>query len=317
MGIRNPEHGGLLPVVDLQRVLVPGSKSVPGRQVNEVRRHAGDGMELPTAPVQGRQGLHQSPGIGVPGIVIDLLRRADLHDLSGVHDGDPVGAPGNHPQIVGNQNGCSAQLLLDIPQKVQNLGLNGHVQCGGGLVRQQDPGIRRQSDGHHRPLPHTAGKGTGQQGIPLLRAGNAHQLHQAQHPGGDLLPGKLRLVDADRLGDLRPDGDRGIQGSEGVLKDHGEELSPKLLHVPVRIPGNVHAVCHDPPAVYFRGLGQQLHDGAAEHGFSAARLSHDGQHLAGAKGKAHVPHRPDLPGGRVNGHRQVFNSQQFIHARTP
>ena len=63
----------------------------------------------------------------MPGIVIDLLSSADLHDLSGIHNRNPVSSPGHNTQIMGHQNGGSTHLFLYLFQKIQNLCLNGHV----------------------------------------------------------------------------------------------------------------------------------------------------------------------------------------------
>ena len=69
------------------------------------------------------------------GVVVDLIGGADLHDVTCVHDGHPVGDVGHHAQIVGDEDDGQVVLDLHLLEQLQDLGLNGHIQCGGRLIR--------------------------------------------------------------------------------------------------------------------------------------------------------------------------------------
>ena len=54
--------------------------------------------------VEPRERAEQAPGVGVLGVVEDLVERALLDDLPGVHDEDAVGDLGDHAEVVGDQD---------------------------------------------------------------------------------------------------------------------------------------------------------------------------------------------------------------------
>ena len=264
-------------------------------------------MQRPVALGQRRKRTQQPFGIGVAGIVIDLLRRADLHDASGVHDGHPVSRPRHHAQVVGHQNGGGMQPLLDIPQQIQYLSLHRHVQRRGRLVRQQNFRLACQRHGHQAPLPLTAGQLMGV--LHSLLWLHAHQRQQLRHTavhGGAL---HAAPMGADSLGDLPAHRHGGIQRRQWILKDHGEHLAPQAAHIPLPVGGNVHSVYGDAAGGDAGVLGQQLHDGAAQHALAAAALPHQRQHLALVEGQAHVPHGLHRPGGCVQAHGEMVDIQ--------
>ena len=92
------------------------------------------------------------------------------------------------------------------------------------------------------------------------------------------------------LGDLRADGNRGIEGGHRILKHHRKQFSTQVAHVALAVVRDVRAVDFDAAALDARARAQQLHDRLAEHALAAAALAHDGQHFALAQGKADAPH---------------------------
>ena len=219
----------------------------------------------------------------MPGIVVHLLGSADLHDLAGVHNGHPVRTPCHHAQIVRNKDRGRPQLGLDFFQQIQDLCLDGHIQSGGGFVCQQDLGICCQSDSHHTSLPHTAGKVVGIQFIPLMGLLDAYQFHQFNDPIIHFLFGQFRLVDQNGFRNLLSDGDGGVQSRHRILENHREQLAPELAHIPVGVVCYVNTIGIDLAALDSGGLGQQLHNGLAEHTLSAAGFAYDRKHLTGIK----------------------------------
>ena len=95
------------------------------------------------------------------GLVEDLVDGARLHDLAGVHDVHIIGDFGHNAQVVGDVDDRDAALFLDGADQLQDFGLNGHVQSGGGLITDEQVGVAGQRDGDDHALPHTAGQFSG------------------------------------------------------------------------------------------------------------------------------------------------------------
>ncbi len=64
-----------------------------------------------------------------------------LDDLAGVHHADVGAHLGDHPQVVGDQEDRHPQPCLEVAHQVQDLGLDGDVERGRGLVGDQQLGV--------------------------------------------------------------------------------------------------------------------------------------------------------------------------------
>ena len=96
-----------------------------------------------------------------------------LDDAAGVHHDDVVGAVGHHAEVVGDEDHAHGPLALLGGQEVEDLGLHGDVEAGGGLVGQEQLGPARQGDGDHDPLAHAARELVGVVAHALLGGGDA------------------------------------------------------------------------------------------------------------------------------------------------
>ena len=85
----------------------------------------------------GRAGdrAEQSPGVGVLGVVEDLVERPLLDDPPGVHHRDPVGDVGHHAEVVGHEDHGGLGLLC----------------AAGGCARGSGPGWSRRARWWARP----------------------------------------------------------------------------------------------------------------------------------------------------------------------
>lgn len=92
------------------------------------------------------------------GVVEDLVDGAGLHDLAGVHHVHIVCHLCHNAKVVGNVDDRDAALLLDAADQLQNFGLNGHIQRGGGLVADEQVGVAGERNGNDHALAHTAGQ---------------------------------------------------------------------------------------------------------------------------------------------------------------
>ena len=84
----------------------------PLRKIGRVRHQALDGLETLGVLVQRGDRVEQPLGIGVGGVVKDVLQGAILHNFSRIHNGYLVAGLGHDAQIVGNEDHGGVELPL-------------------------------------------------------------------------------------------------------------------------------------------------------------------------------------------------------------
>ena len=161
--------------------------------------------------------------------------------------------------------------------------LDCHVECGRGLIRNEQLGPARQRHGDHHALAHSAGKAVRILVHPLARGRDAHPLQDAH--GLCLRRATRRATVVDKsLRDLEPDREHRIEARHRLLEDHGDAVASDLAHLLFRQIEQALTLERDSAlnaAVHRR---YQLHDGQRGDALARARLAHDGHCLA----------RPDL-----------------------
>ena len=207
-------------------------------------------------------------GIGMQGMLIQLIAAGQLHNLPQIHHSHIVGDVPDHRQIMADEDISQAQLLLNLHHQPHNLGLDGHIQGGHDLVADDERGIHGQGAGNGDALALAAGE---LMGIAVGEGGV--QPHQLQHLGGALQ--LFRLASGD-LVDLRPlhddlmDGHPGIQGGIRILGDH-LQLPVELAQVLLSHMGDIPAVVGD-----LSGGGNIIaHHAVSDGGLSGAGLPYD------------------------------------------
>ena len=105
-----------------------------------------------------RQRLEQGLRVRVPGVGEQGRRVRRLDDPARVHDRDPVGATGDDPEVVGDQDHRHAEPLAEVVEQFEDLLLDGDVEGGGRLVGDQQLRLAGQRHGDHDPLAHAAGE---------------------------------------------------------------------------------------------------------------------------------------------------------------
>ena len=73
-------------------------------------------------------------------MVEDILKRAVFHNLTGIHDGDGIADFRHDAEIVGDHDHGHIILAFKIADHIQHLGLDGDIEGGGWLIRDQDLG---------------------------------------------------------------------------------------------------------------------------------------------------------------------------------
>ncbi len=119
----------------------------------------------------------------VDGVVIDLLRGADLFHNTGAHDDDAVGERHSLALIVRNVNGGDADLLLDAADLRAHRDAQLGVQVGERLVEEQNARLDDERAGERHTLLLAAGKLVGH---AAFHAGELHQIEDLHHALADL-----------------------------------------------------------------------------------------------------------------------------------
>ena len=98
-----------------------------------------------------------------------------LDDLAGVHDEDTVGPAGDDTHVVGDEHDGHVEALPEVVEEIEDLGLDGDVEGGGGLVGDQELRLAGQGHGDHDPLAQSARELVGIGVQPFLGPGHVHQ----------------------------------------------------------------------------------------------------------------------------------------------
>ena len=103
---------------------------------------------------QAGAGGEQRAGVGVGQACEDVACVATFHHRAGVHHHQPAHRLRHHAQIVRDEQEAHLVRLFELGHQLHHLALDGHVQCGGGLVRDQHIGPAGQGHGNHHTLAH-------------------------------------------------------------------------------------------------------------------------------------------------------------------
>jgi hypothetical protein len=165
--------------------------------------------------------------IRVRGTVEDTLGGAPFHDPARVKNSQGIRKTRDEVQVMGHEQERQAPFDGLGPQEVEDLGLNRHIQSGGGFVRDQQPGLSGQSHRDHDPLAHAARKLVRELGRHTGGIGQPRLLEQPQRflSSRSDLHLAMRL---DRLHHLIPDSERRVQTGMRFLEDDTDLPSPQL-----------------------------------------------------------------------------------------
>src|SRR5262249_50092808 len=132
-------------------------------------------------------------------------------------------------EIVGDEDDGRAEALLEVGHETENLRLDGDVECGGRLIRDQELGAAGQRNRDHYALAHAAGQ------LVRVLARAPTRLRDADkaehfHPTLLHLLAVKSLMQPQRLGDLAPDGEDWIEACHRLLEDHADVVAAHLAH---------------------------------------------------------------------------------------
>ena len=101
---------------------------------------------------------HQGTGIGVQRFPVEPVAGRQFDDLAEVHHGHPVGDVADHAEVVGNEQVGEPEPLLQILEKVDDLGLDRHVERGDRFVADDELGLEGEGAGDADALALAAGE---------------------------------------------------------------------------------------------------------------------------------------------------------------
>ena len=151
-------EGGTEFAADIGGETAARGEGATGGKARRVGRNAFDGDDALGGSVKAGDGVQKAEGIGMVGTAVDRGGGTDLDGTAGVHDQNAVRVAGDDAEIVGDEDHGGARLFGEPGQELQNLGLNGDVESGRGLVGEKDLRVAAEGHGDHDALAHAAGE---------------------------------------------------------------------------------------------------------------------------------------------------------------
>ena len=278
---RDRREPGVVGPAHVEPPRAAGRERAAGRGVAHVRRPALDrDQRLALAIVDPGHRVQEAHRVRVRRRLEQVAGRRGLDDEPGVHDVDPVGHPGDHAQVVGDEDERRAGLGREAGDELQDLGLDRHVEGGRGLVRDHQLRLEGQRHRDHHALAHAARELVREALEPGLRLRDADHAQQLRRPRPGLGLGHLPVGD-DRLGHLLLDREHRVEARHRVLEDHRDVAAADLAHVRLVHRHEVDAVEQHRAALDVPGgLRQQADDREVGDALAAARLAHEAEALA-------------------------------------
>jgi hypothetical protein len=179
------------------------------------------------AAIEPRDRAEQADGVGMLRACKQFIDGGAFDDLAGIHHRDFVADLGDYAEIVGDQDDRRTARRLQFAHQIEDLRLQGHVERGGGLVRDQQPGIAGQRHRDHHALAHAARELVRIfVDAPLRR----RDMDAAQQFDRALTRVALRAaaMAQDGLDDLIADGKTRIERCHRLLENHRQAISPEV-----------------------------------------------------------------------------------------
>ena len=218
---------------------------------------------LSAVGLQIGHGMEQALRVRMRGLLKNVVLGSEFDQIARIHHGDAVGDLRDDGEIVRDEEHGEPELRAQFAKQVENLRLDGDVECSGRLISDQQ--LRPVDDGHgdHDALAHAAGK---LMGIVSSATGGVWN-GNIGHGVDGALPGfaaRERLMGEDGFCDLISDAHDRVERGHGLLKDHREARAAQLAHGVVRKLGQIarRSIFRKQDFAADTGLRrQQAHDG--------------------------------------------------------
>ena len=163
-----------------------------------------------------RHGREQRLGVRVDRPLVELLRRRELDDLAEVHHRDAVGDVADDAEVVGDEDVGQRELVLEVVEQVDDLGLDRHVERRDGLVGDDQARVERERARDADALALAARELVRVAVVVLGR--EADDVHQLLH--APLGVAARLAVDHERVGDDRAHALARVERGVRILEDH-------------------------------------------------------------------------------------------------
>ena len=244
-----------------------GTEAAAGGRVDRVGRIAGQRRFLAAAVgVHGWAAVQQRRRVGMGGMFIDAVDRAELGDAAEIHDQHAVGHVLHDVEVVADEQVGQAELGFQVAEQVQHLRLDGFVEGGDRLVEDDQARAKCQRAGDVDPLPLPARElmrvAPGKLGG--VQADRRQQFHRtlARGAGGEPVHDRAE-------GDRLRNGQARIERGVAVLEYH---LHLAAVFLQRQFPRTDSLAVEDDLA---RRRIHQRHDQAGGRRLAAAGLAHD------------------------------------------
>ncbi len=219
-------------------------------------------------------------------LVIERVRRALLHDPARVHHRGVRAGLRDDRQVVRDEDEREAELVRQVREEVEDLGLHHHVERGRRLVGEENARVAGERHRDRGALAHPAGELVRVALGPVRR--DADRLEQLANPGRRFLPAR-DAVQLHRLGDLLADAPHRVERVHRALEHHGDVLPAVRRDGLLPAGEHVDAVEQD-PAGDGGGGRQQPHQREDGRGLAAAGLADHAEPRPGLDREGHALH---------------------------
>jgi hypothetical protein len=279
------------------------------RQVDQVGDVARDDASSSRALPDDRDRADEPARVGVQRLAEQRHDVGLLHDLAGVHHGDPVAHLGHDAEVVRDQDDRGPGLVAELAHEIEDLGLDRDVERGGRLVGDQQLGLAGEGHGDHDPLGHAARHLVRERLEPPVGIGDAD--HAQQLAGA--LPGRAGLhlpVELEHFRDLLADLPDRVQRRCRLLEDHRDPLAADPAQLVLGHRDQVRPVEDDLAALDLPRLGHETEDRQARHALAAARLADQAHDLAPSDLEVDAVDRAHDTGARVERRAQPAHLEE-------
>ena len=205
----------------------PCSKAAPRRWIHRrwkiAREQLADTRTL-FVRIRNRHGADERARIGMTRTIVEVFSRGDLHCRAQIHDENTMADMTDDGEIVGDENQREPEVLLQIHEQVDDLRLNGHVECTDGLVADDEFRFEHQRPGDTDALALTTRELVW---IAVeLAALEAENERLAQLAESLQTPAEIERQARERFGLVRP-------GEIGVVVEWMPEAAPEPVEEPL------------------------------------------------------------------------------------
>jgi len=214
-----------------------------------------------------------------------FLCRGVFHDLPGIHDGGRIGPFSHDAHIVADEDQPHSGCLLQLSDKFKYLRLDGNIESRRRFVCDEELRLAGKRHGDHHPLAHAAAELMRICAEPVAWRGNADlsQYIEGFLPG--LVAGELP-VETKSLGDLEANSHDRIERGHRLLKNHGDAVAAKFLHLLGGEPQKIMSTEKDFPRHDATRRRDKSHYRECRDALAAPRFTHNGERFAFLQRKA-------------------------------